>query len=97
MLGVVTEAAHRNTRSDRLSLCWNDGVDAATLTSCIDLGISITGISGNRLDANSCRSAHLVDLRLDDFAFVRLTCCHHDVEDNTYSVVNGGVLLIRWF
>jgi hypothetical protein len=94
VLGVITKAAHRHARSDRLGLCRDQRIDATPLKSTVDLRVGIAGIRGNRLDVDPCSRSHLVDLRLDHLSFVLLSRRHLNVEDHAHFIVNGCVLFV---
>jgi len=96
VLGIVAETPQWNARADRFGLGWDDGIDAALFERCIDLGVGIAGVGSHGFRANAGSPAYLVDLRLDEIAFVGLSRRDLDIEYNAHFVVDSRVLLVGW-
>ena len=94
MLRIVPETAQWHARPDRLGLGRDQWVDAALLESAVDL---VPSIGCDRPDGDPSGGFDFVHLRLVHLAFVRLSGCNLDIENNADFVIDGGVLLVSGF
>lgn len=95
VLGVVPKASERYSNLDRLGFRWDQSVDAAAFESAVDFSVGIAGIGGDRFDVDACHCLNLIDLRLDHLAFIRLSSCDHDIQNDADLIMNGSMLLVR--
>ncbi|MGY4183079.1 hypothetical protein ACVIHH_008370 [Bradyrhizobium sp. USDA 4518] len=95
VLGVVPKASERYATLDWFGFSRDQGIDTAPFESAVDFSVSIAGIGRDRFDVDSRNRLNLINLRLDHLAFVRLSSCDRDVQNDADLVIDGRVLLVR--
>ncbi len=95
VLRIIAEATHRDGRTDRLPLGWNDGGRIATLELAVDLGVGVTSIRRDHRDMSPDGRFDPLDCRDELIAFVEFAGGNFDIDDHPGLVAHRVVLLVR--